>query len=76
VEISTLNEILDFIESEHRVQSPILESGQRKVYLASKDKSADKFVLKVCPIHPSTMIEESLFFRCKRTALRTKKYRL
>ncbi len=52
MDITTLNDILDFIESDYRVHSSILESGQRKVYVAKKNGFAEKYVLKVCPLHP------------------------
>jgi len=52
MDIGTLNEILTFAESEYLVNSPIVESGQRKVYLAQKHGSPDRFILKICPLHP------------------------
>lgn len=52
MDITTLNEILAFVESEYLVDSLIVDSGQRKVFLAKKDGTADKFVLKICPLIP------------------------
>jgi serine/threonine-protein kinase len=50
--LDVLNELLTFIESEYHANSPIMESGQRKVYLANKKNCNKKYVLKVCPILP------------------------
>jgi serine/threonine protein kinase len=52
MDLNTLNEISEFIESEYRSESVIVESGQRKVYEATKISTAGRFVLKVCPLQP------------------------
>lgn len=52
MDIETLNEILAFIEAPYQVTTPIIESGQRKVYFATHTGSNDRVILKVCPLHP------------------------
>ncbi|HEY8271954.1 MAG TPA: serine/threonine-protein kinase [Pseudobdellovibrionaceae bacterium] len=52
MDIKTLNEILEFVEAPYRVTSPIVESGQRKVYYAQDIHSSAQVVLKVCPLYP------------------------
>lgn len=51
MDIVTLNEILEFVESDYRVTALIIESGQRKVFEASSISAVGKFVLKICPHH-------------------------
>lgn len=51
-----LNELLCFIRSDYVADDLITESGQRKVYLARRTGSADRFVLKTCPLHPIAVL--------------------